>query len=204
VTDDDDLRARLRGADPAASLPPLAPTTVERLLGETMTTTTTTATAAPARWRRVALATAAALVLIAGGASYLLTQPGDPTSHDAYAPERSIPTVTNLTVTGASAKCRAPEPAFLAASADFAFAGRVTGIAGSVVTLQVAHVYRGTATEEVRVAQQGEVSETLLGSGKFEVGKDYLVASTHGQLMICGYSGEADTPGLRELFDRAF
>lgn len=44
----------------------------------------------------------------------------------------------------------------------------------------------------------------MMGSGRFENGKKYLVASAGGNMLICGYSGEADAPGLQDLYDRAF
>ena len=117
----------------------------------------------------------------------------------------SAPAVVNLTVpAGASAKCREPQPSLLAGNADFAFAGTVAGITGDVVTLEVTKVYKGAPAGVVQVPQEGRSSETMMGSGKFETGRKYLVAASGGQILICGYSGEADAPGLRELFDKAF
>jgi len=204
MTDDDELRTRLRQADPAASLPPIAPDRVSRLLEETMTATTSPAPLA-ARWRLVTLA-AALIVAIAAGAGWLLTRPEKPSTPVAVAPATSAAgAVTDLTLAGAQAKCREPEPAVLAASADFAFAGTVTDISGNTVSLRVSKVYRGSPASRVRVAQTGDTSEELIGAnGKFETGKDYLVASSRGGVLICGYSGEADLPGLRELYDKAF
>ncbi|MGW4947291.1 hypothetical protein ACWEOZ_37550, partial [Actinoplanes sp. NPDC004185] len=63
---DDDLRARLRDADPAARLAPLSPDRTARLLEETMSTEVATppTVARPRPARRWALA-AAGLVLVA-------------------------------------------------------------------------------------------------------------------------------------------
>ncbi|WP_433380673.1 hypothetical protein ACQPZX_15735 [Actinoplanes sp. CA-142083] len=202
---DDDLRARLRRADPAASLPALDPDRVSRLLGETMTSSA--GAARIQRWRLVAVA-AAVVVVIAVGAGWLLTRPDDkPSTPQAGGPAASATTdagVTKLTLTAVRAKCREPEPDLLAQAADFAFAGTVTGIAGNDVLLKVTKVYKGVATGQVEVAQAGDSSEQMLGSGKFETGKDYLVASAQGVVMICGFSGEAGLPGLRDLYDKAF
>ncbi|MEV6343141.1 hypothetical protein [Actinoplanes sp. NPDC051851] len=190
---DDDLRTRLRAADPAASLPPMAPQQLDRLLEETMSTTSFP-------WRRVALI-AAAFVLLAG-AGLLFLRPATPTTE--VLPVPSAVTV-DLTATGARAKCVEPTAEVLRDSADFAFAGTVTGIDGTVVTLQVSKVYLGATAAQVRVTQEdGGASDTMLGSGTFETGKEYLVAAAQGSILICGYSGEADAVGLRALYEAAF
>nr|WP_221374779.1 hypothetical protein [Actinoplanes polyasparticus] len=191
MTDDDDLRARLRRADPAADLPTLD---TSRLLESTMTATTTTPR------RTIPLLTlAAALVLIAALGSWWVLRPAD----EAGAPT-AAPTVTDLTAPGIAAKCVEPSAGQLREAADFAFAGTVTGIDGTTVTLRVTKVYRGAGADQVRVAQAGDVSETMLGSGRFEIGRDYLVAASQGSVLICGYSGEAASPGLEELYLSAF
>ncbi|MCO8270185.1 hypothetical protein M1L60_06210 [Actinoplanes sp. TRM 88003] len=190
MTDDDDLRARLRRADPAADLPPYD---TSHLLETTMTATTT------APRRPMLTLAAAALVLIAAlGTWFLLRPSGDPAGPVA------APTVTELTAPGIAAKCVEPSADRLKEAADFAFAGTVTGVDGGTVTLKVTKVYRGAAADQVRIAQTGDISETMLGSGKFETGKDYLVASARGSMLICGYSGEASAPGLPQLYDTAF
>ena len=73
---DDDLRTRLRRTDPAASLAPLPPDRVSRLLEETMTAGVATL---PARRRLLlpVLAAAAAVLLLAG-AGWLIFRPSDP------------------------------------------------------------------------------------------------------------------------------
>jgi hypothetical protein len=166
---------------------------------------------------------AAVAVVIAAGAGWMLARPDDErstpraggpvasaTGGDAPGVGRSSDvtagkgSVVGLTLAAVRAKCREPQAARLAETADFAFAGTVTGIAGNVVTLDVTKVYRGAAAGQARVEQAGDSSEQMLGSGKFETGKDYLVAAAQGSVMICGYSGEADLPGLRELFEKAF
>lgn len=194
---DDDLRARLRHTDPAAALEPASPAQVNRLVEEAMSRNT----------RRWALPVAAALVLIAGGAAWAVSRPATPAPVAAPAsPAASTPAAGSvvLLATGAQGKCRAPEAARLAESADFAFEGTVQKIDDGRVTLTVSRTFRGPAVGQVEVAQQGEVSETMLGSGKFEMGTDYLVSAAGGSILICGYSGEADTLGLRDLYEAAF
>jgi hypothetical protein len=190
VTDDDELRARLRHADPAASLEPASPDQVAHLVEEAMSRKTRT-------W---ALPVAAALVLIAGGTAWAVTRPDAPSPAIQPVPA----TVVALTVTGVQAKCVEPKAAELAKSADFAFEGTVQKIENGRVTLTASRVFRGEPTTEVEVSQEDGSSEQMLGSGRFETGESYLVSAADGNVIICGYSGEADSPGLRELFEAAF
>ncbi|GIM90833.1 hypothetical protein [Paractinoplanes toevensis] len=199
---DDDLRTRLRRTDPAASLAPLPPGQVSRLLEETMTAGVATL---PARRRLLLLLpvlAAAAAVLLLAGAGWLIFRPSDPV---AILPQ-ALPSAAPVRLTaapGGNAKCREPQAAMLAANADYAFAGTVTTV-GDLVTLRVSKVYRGPATTTVQVEKQPGSSETVMGSGTFEVGKGYLIAANEGTLLVCGYSGEADTPGLLSLYEQAF
>ncbi|OKI48964.1 hypothetical protein [Micromonospora sp. CB01531] len=231
---DDDLWARLRRVDPAASLMPIAPDRVSRLLEETMTDATappnaTAHRATIGRYRFVALAAAALVALaIASGWSLMRPQnttpagiaaatPSQPTAvatpskpTAVATPSRAIPTpqppsITRLTAAGREqGRCQAPSPQSLATQADFVFAGRVTGISGDVVTLQVTHLYKGATTDVVRVTQEDDTAVELLGGVSFATGEKYLVASFEGGVMGCGYSGVADTPDLQELYERAF
>jgi hypothetical protein len=222
VNDDDELRARLRHADPAASLAPLAPDRVSQLLEQTMNDTTT------ATRRRIPALAAAAVLLVAAGFTWALTRP-DPEGPNPGAPiaARSADgagegaasgtgtgtkgtqgpgSAVELSVgDGIAAKCAEPRPEHLTTGTDFVFAGTVAAITGDRVTLKVTHVYKGPpGATTAHVTQTGDSSETMLGSGRFETGADYLVASSGGRVMICGYSGEAGTPGLRALYDEAF
>ncbi|MFI5842694.1 hypothetical protein ACIA8K_23590 [Catenuloplanes sp. NPDC051500] len=197
MTDDDDLRARLRGADPAAGLSPLPPGTIDRLMEETMSRTEEK-TGVP-----VLLVAAAAVVLVVVGvAGWLLVRPGDST--DTLTAAGPAAEIITITATGVRAKCVEPTAATLAERADFAFAGTVTEVTGDVVSVRVSEVFRGAAAGQVEIAQTSGASEQLLGSGGFETGREYLVSSSEGAMLICGYSGEAATPGLREMFETAF
>ncbi|MDI6101764.1 hypothetical protein QLQ12_24385 [Actinoplanes sp. NEAU-A12] len=154
--------------------------------------------------RRWAPPVAAALVLIAAGAAWAVTRP----SSEAGAPVAAAPSVStvvvDLTATGMQAKCREPEAQRLAGSADFAFEGTVSGIENGRVTLAVTRVFKGEAATTVRVSQADGGSERMLGSGEFEAARNYLIAAADGSVLICGYSGEADAIGLRELYEAAF
>ncbi|MFD0516870.1 hypothetical protein [Paractinoplanes durhamensis] len=77
---DDDLRSRLRNADPAPSPAPLPPDRVARLLEKTMSAdvaTPTTHTPTAPRRRLLPVLAAAALLLIAG-AGWLIFRPDQP------------------------------------------------------------------------------------------------------------------------------
>jgi hypothetical protein len=199
MTEDDDLRSRLRLVDPAASLAPLTPDKTSRLLEETMNTATIPSRVTIGRPRQLALLVAAALVLLAAAGTGWLLNGSSPPSIDARKPA-----IVNLTGTAVQQRCVAPTARVLANSADFAFAGTVTGIAGDVVTLSVTHVYKGMQATEVLVGQSPGSSEQMLGSGRFDIGKKYLVASAKGGVITCGYSGEANSLGLQEMYDEAF
>ena len=196
---DDDLRARLRGADPAASVPALTPDRAAQLLEQTMTPT-------PAR-RFLPVLAAAALVLVAAGLGWALTRPPEtvpPAVIAASAPPATGGVVELSGSGGMMAKCAEPSAQRLATETDFVFAGTVTGISGETVTLAVTRVFKGSPASVVRVGQAPGSSETTLGSGRFENGMDYLVASSGGGVLICGYSGEAGNAALRELYEEAF
>ncbi|MEU8612012.1 hypothetical protein AB0C29_28905, partial [Actinoplanes sp. NPDC048791] len=122
---------------------------------------------------------------------------GEPTASPAVA------TVTRIVVVGdTAAKCMPPDPAMLA-RVSLAFAGTVERIAGGTAVLRVTHRYAGPPTDVVEVAQSDGNSEALIGATVFEPGRQYLVAATDGQTLVCGYSGLA-TPELQALYDAAF
>jgi 4-amino-4-deoxy-L-arabinose transferase-like glycosyltransferase len=198
MIENDDLRSRLRRADPAASLAPLTPDEVTRLLEATTSTAVPTRSGTD-RQRRFTVLVAAALVLLAAaGGGWLMTRSTPSTTHPVAA-------VVNLTsADGARQSCGEPTAPQLASFPDFAFAGTVTSVSDNVVTLSVTRVYKGAKADEVRVRSTGGESEPAAGGGRFEPGKKYLIASYRGLVNDCGYSGAADTPGLRELYDAAF
>ncbi|GAA0442704.1 hypothetical protein Aca07nite_63640 [Actinoplanes capillaceus] len=192
---DDDLRERLRRADPAARLEPASPAQVEHLVEEAMSRSPV---------RRWAAPVAAALVLLAGGTAWAALRP-DPKPLVSPAIIVATPVPSVQVPAGGQAKCAEPKPELLDERAFFAFAGTVTEINDGSVTMKITHNYRNLEGPGVTIPQPEGGSETMPGSGRFELGKDYLVAATgNGDMLICGYSGEADTPGLRELYEAAF
>jgi hypothetical protein len=207
---DDDLRARLRDADPAAQLAPLSPDRTARLLEDSMITEFgTSPTVAPPRprpVRRWALA-AAGLVLVAAaatGTGAVLRSSDGPGPGPGLPPvSPAVVSVTRIVVAGdTAAKCMPPDPGVLA-RVPLAFAGTVERIAGGTAVLHVTRLYAGPPTDVVEVAQSDGNSEALIGATVFESGRQYLVAATDGQALVCGYSGLA-TPELQALYDAAF
>ncbi|BCJ40810.1 hypothetical protein GCM10010168_48910 [Actinoplanes ianthinogenes] len=201
---DDDLRDRVRRADPAASLAPLPPARLARLVEDTMTNTVVSTPVT--RRRRTALLAAAVVVLLAAAGGWFLLRPAVDGSSKQVAVE-PLPAISvgviKLGLAGVAAKCVEPSAPVLKSRADLAFAATVRDVEGERVTLQVTRVYLGNAGDLVEVDQPGG-SEGLVGRGAFVPGEKYLVAAVDGDVMICGYSGSADAPGLQEMFDEAF
>ena len=205
---DDDLRAQLRRADPAASLTPITPDRVPRLLEDAMSSTVIEKKkpAAP-MW----LAAAAVALVAVGGATVAIggwpggsgTPPGQVAAPPAKQDPQQQPVVARINAgSGAQAKCIPPSPEFLR-PVDLAFEGTVTGIVNGLVTLDVVKVWSGERADVVEIAQTDGATEALLAGTHFEVGETYLVAAEDGQAKICGYSGVA-SPELRALYDAAF
>jgi len=224
---DDDLRAELKHADPAASLAPVAPETVSRLLDRAMARSIPRPTRPGARLRRGVLVAAEIVALVAVGAVVLHVGAKTDRTPDPGAAHTAVPrsvapfsgaepgpttvrtpalTKISLDSVAAADKCPVRDAYQLAADAHVAFEGTVRGIADGVVTLQVDHVWVGDTTDLVEIADTDTGTDTapLLDGVVLAPGKRYLIAvTTGGQLMTCGYSGPAD-PKLLGLYDDAF
>jgi hypothetical protein len=193
---DDELQARLRASDPAASLPPADPTRVARLLEDVMSTELTTRhnsggsretgthNRGPLTW----FVAAAAVLIIAGvGLFGFLSHDDDPAAPPTAA---DATTVTELSAPGAAAyqaKCMVPN-AEIVSRQTVAFDGTVTTLADGVVTLTPSHWYAGDETDLVRVQAPSDDMQELVSAVKFEDGGRYLVSATDGQVTVCGFS----------------
>lgn len=192
---DDELRARLRAADPAVALAPADPARVSRLLDESTGAGDPAPSSAgrPLAW----LAAVVAVVAVAGAGVVVLTDRADTPSAPTAA--QGDPTVTELTVPARSAgRCMVPSARTLSGAA-VAVDGVAASVRGGVVELDVSRWYAGERTDVLRVDQAWGAAAALVGATRFEEGKRYLVAGTaEGDVMVCGFSG----PWTRQLASR--
>lgn len=198
----DDVDRRLRAADPAAGLSPLAPWQIEQLKETAMSTphavndaSIASPPATPRRRRVLALAGAGVLAAaaIAGGVA-AVGGPGETQSPTRLAgPAPADPT----------AICAVPTAAILDSAAVIAFRGTVTQVDAGVVTIRVDDRFRGDVHDTVTV-DQGDPDDVVDGAAPtFEKGTTYLVAADAGTVLSCGLTG-VDEPSLRSVYDQAF
>ena len=102
---------------------------------------------------------------------------------------------------GAMATCL-PFDVETLAGMPLAFKGAVTEVDGSVVTLSVEEWYTGGDASLVTLIGEHQ-SPALITGFEFELGSDYLISATNGEVNYCGYSGPA-TPELLAGFETAF
>ena len=214
MTDEqDELRDRLRAADPAASLPRTDPDRVARLLEETMSHTVTTEPRTDdARHRNSLtwLVAAAAVVIIAGAGVFVMMNgsedPGAPIAGSDPTSSTGQDSMTELRAPGAGAtagRCL-PVTAPALGGATVAFDGTVQEIEGGLVTLRATHWYAGDPTDLVTVRAPSENLQALLAAVDFQDGGRYLVAATGDErLMVCGFSAPY-SQGLAGVYERAF
>ena len=202
----DELRARLRSADPAASLPPADPAGVARLLEDVMSTELTTENRetgtrdrGPLTW----LVAAAAVLIIAGAGLFgILNHDDDPAAPPTAADDRTVTELTAPSAAAYAAKCMVPN-ADLIGQQTVAFAGTVTVVVDGMVTLAVGHWYTGDPTDLVRVQAPPADLQQLIGAVSFEPGERYLVSATDGRVTVCGMSAPWSAD-LAALYDQAF
>ena len=205
--DTDQLRARLRAADPAATLPPADPAAVDRfregavtrdVLGESR------ADGTRGRSRLTWVVAAAAALVIVGVGLFVLTrgdEATDPPPAPAPAGTTELTAPTGATTAG---RCLPPAADLLAADADVAFDGTVTSVAAGEATLTTTHWYAGRPTETVVVRAPSEQMQRLLSAVDLQEGERYLVAGDRrGSVMLCGFSDHYD-PRLAALYAEAF
>jgi hypothetical protein len=203
---DDRLRARLRAADPAASLPPADPSRVARLLEDVMSTELTTENRetgtrdrSPLTW----LVAAAAVLIIAGVATFgFLGHDDDPAAPPTAVDDKTVTELSASSVAAYGARCMVPDAESLSRQ-SVAFDGTVTTLADGVVTLAPSHWYAGDPTDLVRVQAPPEVMQELVGAAKFEEGGRYLVSATSGQVTACGFTAPYSAD-LAALYEQAF
>lgn len=202
MSEQDDLRVRLARLDPAPPTldlveSPRAPELLERIMATPVLTPTGPSATPPARRRAVLAWAAAAAVLAAGAATTGIALRGD-------RPSAAAPTTLALTLPGSNVmtSCIRFDVSILKGMSP-AFAGTVTAVDDTQVTLDVDHWYTGGDADTVTLAvAPGETSAALDGIA-FESGKRYLVTAAEGNVNGCGYTGLA-TPDLEASFAEAF
>ena len=201
IVDDDRLRARLRAADPATSLPPADPDQVAHLLEVVMSDTTTRATESrengthdrsPLTW----LVAAAAVVLIAASGVFALVDRDHNTTASAG------PTVTQLGLPASHGRCELPNVGVLRLQ-TIAFRGTVTSLDAGGATFRVAHWFKGGPTDMARVSAPAAQLAPLVSAARLRVGGSYLVSAHDGTVTECGVTGP-DAGHLAALYSRAF
>ena len=199
--DDDSLLARLRAADPAASLPPADPERVadllEDVMGETSTRTTETRDTgthdrSPLTWL---VAAAAVVLIVATGAFALVNR-----DHDT-APTAD-PTVTSLSLPASQGRCQIPNAEVLRAQ-TIAFRGTLTALADDTATFRVDDWFIGGPTDLAKVSAPSQRLAPFVGGADLKVGGRYLVASRDGVVTGCGFTGP-DSGHLASLYAQAF
>ena len=202
----DELRARLRAADPASSLPRSDPDRVARLLEDTMSDTQTaeprtagTRKRSPLIW----LAAAAVVVILAGAGAFAVMNRGQDSGTPTASPQDST-TTTELRAPGATTGRCLPPSAEALAGAKVAFDGTVQKIDDDLVTLRATHWYAGSPTDLVTVKGPSQELQQLLVAVDFQDGGRYLVAASNGgRVMVCGFSDEF-SPRLEQMYAQAF
>lgn len=194
--DDDDrtLRERVRAADPARTVAPLAETWLDRRMEQIMTKTESP-DAAPARSTRrawVPIVGIAAALTIGAAIAVPLMLGGAPTTEQLAQPGGDG---------FSSGSCLMVTPEGLRAQ-EQAFAAHVITVDGDTVTLEVTERFAGEVADRVEVQQVEAISSDFSGV-PFELGQSYLVAAGDATIRGCGLSG-TDSPELRAIYNEAF
>jgi hypothetical protein len=191
---DDELRHRLKAADPATPSP--ATSWIPDLVEATMNTPIEHDKRGRS-WLLPLAAAAAVAVLAVGGFAVL----NDDDGSEKVAAE---PTSVTLTVPGGDAmnSCMMFDPAFLK-DAEIAFSGTVAQTDDASVTLDVDRWYQGGDADQVVLEHSGANTQVALDGVDFADGKRYLVSASDGMVTTCGYSGPW-TEEFAAQFDQAF
>lgn len=197
----DDLRRRLRAADPVAALEP-DPSRITTLAEATMSTdldnteSTTTSGGRRTGLRVLAAAAAVAAVTALGTAGYLALGPDDDQSAAA-------PTTMELSLPPGDvmSSCIQYSVDFLA-DMPVAFSGTVESVEGSTVRLGVDRWYRGGDADVVQLENPSGPMTSIDGV-EFVDGTRYLVTASEGTVNGCGYTA-VWTESMAKDFATAF
>jgi hypothetical protein len=207
---DDELLDLLRSRDPAASLSPAGTTQVDRLLEDAMSHDLDTrgtdgtfdrAGTDPRRRTPLTWLVAAAAVLVIAGVGVFAVFGGDgeptPTAKDP------APSVLELSAPPPTAAKCAVVSAELLGLQETAFDGTVTAVTEGLVTIEVAHWYRGGGADQVTVEAPPTDLQALIQAADFRTGQRYLVAANDGFVTACGMTAPYSEE-LAALYTQAF
>ena len=197
---DDELRARLRAADPARRDAP-AESWIDELVEATVTMNDqdnrTEETRSRSRWLVPAVAAAAVAAIAVGGYAVVAGDDGGGSKDEQQ---------TELALALPAADPIAMCIEFTAETlrpAEVAFAGTATDVTGDQVTLDVDHWYKGGDADVVQLTGSFDAGVMLEGGIEMAEGERYLVTATDGTVNGCGFSG-AYTDDMAATFDEAF
>jgi len=208
MTDDDRLRQRLAATDPVRRGgvdTPLTEPSISEIRERIMSTVEQPTSAEPSSdtphtrsTKSLLVAAAAAVVLAAAGVAGAIALTGDGTS------DKPGPSALTLQVPpgGVAGSCIQFDVAFLR-DMPVAFAGTVTAVTDSAVSLDVDRWYKGGTADTVSVEVPDGQSSAALDGVDFVDGEQYLVTATDGTVNGCGFSGPA-TPELKKAYAEAF
>ena len=211
---DDELRNRLARLDPQADAPvdPITSPRAQDLLERIMTTDTPTEidslteTQTPDRNRpRLLMALAAGVAAAGIVAAVVLSSGSTTTSHG-----RSTNVALRLPPAAGPARPGRPGnqtcvrfDVSILKTVQLAFAGTVTDVSPSSVTLDVTKWYAGGSAQQVTLTSPSAGAPAELAAAPFVKGTAYLVSAQDGVVKGCGYSGPA-TADLQQAYDQAF
>lgn len=198
---DDELRARLRAADPARRDAP-AESWIDELVEATVTMNEqenrTEETRSRSRWLVPAVAAAAVAAIAVGGYAVVAGDDGGGAKDEQQTElALTLPASDPMTTMCIQFSVEA------LSMAEVAFAGTATDVTGDQVTLDVDHWYKGGDADVVEVTGSSDAGVLLEGGIQFAEGERYLVTATDGNVGVCGFSSEY-TDEMAAAFDEAF
>lgn len=189
------LLRRMQAADPARTLQ-MADSWLTERVEATMSKTPVELTSRKPRWAP-AMAAAATLVVIGGGA-YTFLGGNDP----AGTPDSTAITLKVPTGTGTSINSCVPFDVRYLRDVPVAFSGSAAEVYEDSVTLEVDRWYKGGDADVVRLANY-DLSTASVDGFTFEEGGRYLITATDGTVNFCGYSAPWNQERA-DAFDEAF
>lgn len=198
----DDLRDRLRAADPVATVPAdpsrirtLTEAAMSSTLDDTGRTSRPGGRRTPNGLRVLAAAAAVAAVAALGTAGLLVLGPDDPPAAAPEVLELALPPGDVMS------SCLQYSVEILA-EMPVAFSGTATDVGEGTVRLEVDRWYRGGSADVVELENPTGPMTSIDGI-EFAAGSRYLVTATDGAVNGCGYTAGWTEPMARD-FAEAF